>query len=172
MNIFFDVDDVVLKWHEAYISRYNLPMPTSWIPYEEIKDHLNDLSKDRNFWLSLKVKHKPNFTPAGYVSARGIPVKWTRDTLKLRQLPGRSKVYHVKWGESKMEVLKSLNCDIFIDDKIETFEECWKHGIFCLLMDTPQNRSLKTQYRIKNLKLETIMKKYHYFQKIKSDGRN
>jgi len=160
LNIFLDVDDVVLGWHEAYINRYNLPMPTSWIPYEEIKHHLAELSKDKNFWLSLKAKHMPDFKPSGYVSARGVPVQWTKDTLKLRQFPGRSNVRHVKWGESKMSVLKALECDIFIDDKIETFEECWKHGIFCLLMDTPQNRSLKTKYRIRDLKIQTIMKKY------------
>lgn len=162
LNIFLDVDDVVLAWHEAYIKRYNLPMPTSWIPYNEIKDHLNELTRDKKFWLSIQTKHMPDFQPAGYVSARSIPLKWTKDTLKLRQFPGRSKVYHVKWNESKMDVLKSLNCDIFIDDKIETFEECWKNGIFCLLMDTPQNRHLKTKYRIKDLKFETIMKKYSW----------
>jgi len=161
MNIYLDVDDVVLKWHEAYIEKYKLPMPTSWIPYEDIKDHLEELRKNKSFWLSLKVKHMPDFTPSGYVSARGIPLKWTKDTLKLRNFPGRSKVRHVKWGESKINILKSLKCDIFIDDKIETFIECWDNGIFCLLMDTPQNKHLKTKYRIRDLKFETIIKKYN-----------
>ena len=51
----------------------------------------------------------PNFQPAGYVSARGVPVQWTKDCLKLRQFPGRSKVKHVHWGESKMDILKSFS---------------------------------------------------------------
>lgn len=161
MQIYLDVDDVVLAWYEAYIKRYNVPMPTNWMPYEEIKDHLAELRKDRSFWITLQVKHFPDFRPAGYVSARSVPIQWTKDAMRLRQLPGRSHVTHVGWGESKMDVLKSLGCDLFIDDKYETFLECHKAGIPCLLMDTPQNRHHKTNLRIYDLKLESIMKKYN-----------
>lgn len=167
MNIYLDVDDVVLAWHEAFIERYKLPMPTDWIPYEEIRDKLAELKKDRFFWISLKTKHLPNFQPTGYVSARSVPVKWTKDVMKLRKIPGRTKVIHVGWGESKIDVLKSLNCDLFIDDRFETFLDCHKHGIPCLLMDTPQNRHHKTEFRIYNLKIETIMKKYNKLLKHK-----
>lgn len=160
MRIHLDVDDVVLAWHEAYIKKYNLPMPTNWIPYDEIKDHLAELKKDKSFWLSLEVKHSPNFQPAGYVSARSVPVQWTKDVMKLRKIPGRSKIKHVGWGESKMDVLKALKCDLFVDDKYETFLECQAHGIPCLLMDTPQNRQYDTPFRIHNLKIETIMQKF------------
>lgn len=165
MNIYLDVDDVVLDWHPAYAKRFNVPLPTAWVPYDDIKHHLTQLQKEKDFWLSIKVKHMPNFRPAGYVSARGIPLQWTKDTLKLRNFPGRSKVRHVHWGESKIEVLKSLNCEIFIDDKIETFEECWANGIFCLLMDTAQNQSYKTKYRIMDLDINKINQKYYSWLK-------
>lgn len=161
MKIYLDVDDVVLAWHEAYTKRYDLPMPTDWVPYDKIKDHLAELRKDKSFWITLQVKHFPNFKPAGYVSARSVPVQWTKDVMKLRHLPGRSKVKHVGWGQSKMDVLKSLGCELFVDDKYETFLECQRHGIPCLLMDTPQNRHHKTNLRIYDLKIETIMKKYN-----------
>jgi hypothetical protein len=161
MNIILDVDDVVLAWHDAYVAKYKLPMPTDWIPYEKIKGHLEELTKNRLFWLTLPLKNMPNFTPYGYVSARGVPVQWTKDALKLRKLPGRSRVTHVPWGESKIDVLKRLNCTIFIDDKHETFLECHKNGIFCILMDTPQNRHHKTPYRIHSLDINTIMIKYN-----------
>jgi hypothetical protein len=164
MNVILDVDDVVLSWHDAYITKYNLPMPTDWIPYDKIKDHLKELSKNRLFWLTLPLKNMPNFVPYGYVSARGVPVQWTKDALKLRKLPGRSRVIHVPWGQSKVDVLKRLNCDIFIDDKYETFLECHKNGIFTLLMDTPQNRHHNTNYRIHNLDISLIMRKYNYWK--------
>lgn len=165
VRIFLDVDDVVLAWHEAYIKKYNLPMPTDWVPYDEIKGHLEELQQDRLFWLTLRPKHVPNFNPTGYVSARGVPVQWTKDVMKLRKIPGRSKIRHVKWNESKMEVLKSVGCDIFVDDRYATFKECHENGIFCLLMDTPQNQHHETDLRIFDLKLKTIMKKYNQWQK-------
>lgn len=165
MKIFLDVDDVILAWHEAYSKRYNVPIPTDWIPYDKIKDHLAELRKDKTFWITLPVKHVPNFQPSGYVSARSVPVTWTKEAMKLRNIPGRSKVKHVGWGESKMDVLKSLGCELFIDDKYETFLECQKNGIPCLLMDTPQNRHQKTNLRIYDLKIESIMKKYKQWLK-------
>lgn len=167
MKIYLDVDDVVLAWHEAYAKRYNIPVPQSWIPYDQIKDHLIELQSQKNFWLTLQVKHMPNFQPTGYISARGVPVQWTKDTMKLRQIPGRSKVQHVGWGESKIELLKALGCDIFVDDRYDTFLECNKNGIFCLLMDTPQNKNHKTNLRIFDLNINKITKKYELWKKNK-----
>ena len=66
-------------------------------------------------------------------------------------------MYQVHWGESKIELLKSLGCTIFIDDKYLTFQECHKAGIFCLLMDAPHNRHIKTKYRIYDLNIKNIM---------------
>lgn len=166
MKIYLDVDDVVLAWHEAYAARFNVPVPTSWVPYDQIKDHLTELQGQKSFWITLKVKHMPNFQPAGYVSARGVPVQWTKDALKLRQFPGRSKVKHVHWGESKMDILESLGCELFIDDKYETFVECHKHGIPCLLMDTPQNQNVITDLRIYDLDINNIIRAYKKWQKL------
>lgn len=165
MNIILDIDDVVLAWHEAYAKKYKVPIPKDWIPYNIMKPHLDELSKDRLFWVTLPVKNKPDFIPKAYVSARGVPVEWTKKAMKLRNIPGRSNIYHVPWGFSKIDVLKSLKCDIFIDDKYETFLECHKNGIFCLLMDTPQNKHHKTKFRIHTLQLKGILKKYKLWQK-------
>jgi uncharacterized HAD superfamily protein len=169
MNIILDVDDVVLAWHDAYSKKYNVPVPKDWIPYEKIKHHLEELRNNRLFWLTLPLKHMPNFLPYAYVSARGVPVQWTKDALKLRKLPGRNRVYHVPWGKSKIEILKELNCSIFIDDKYETFLECHNNGIFCLLMDTPQNRHHRTSYRINKLDISIIKDMYNTWKVLKND---
>ena len=55
------------------------------------------------------------------------------------------------------ELLQNLGCTIFIDDKYLTFKECNQNGIFCLLMDAPHNRHIKTEYRIYDLNINTII---------------
>lgn len=164
MIIYFDVDDVILNWHPDYAKKFNVPIPTRWDNSNEMKNRLNLLRKDKDFWLNLSLKHRPNFRPKGFVSARGIPKKWTVESLKKHNIPGRSNVYHVPWGQSKIELLKSLGCQLFIDDKPETYFECLKNGIPCLLMDAHHNQHIKCEHRIFDLKLENIMDKWQKFQ--------
>jgi hypothetical protein len=158
MKIYLDIDDVIFDWHQAYADRFNCKVPQRWHrkPSRLMSTRLTILSHEKNFWLKLPVKNVPNFQPSGYVSARGIPVTWTRESLKLNKIPGRSNVNQVHWGESKIELLKELECDIFIDDKYLTFKECHDNGIFCLLMDAPHNRHIKTPYRIYDLNIKNI----------------
>ena len=157
MKIYLDIDDVIYNWHESYAKRFNCAIPKRWSKSQVMKDRLSILSKEKEFWLTLGIKNKPNFKPAGFVSARGIPKSWTVESLKINDIPGRSNVHQVHWGESKIEVLKFLGCDIFIDDKYETFKECHKNGIFCLLMDAPHNQRVKTKYRIYDLNIDNIL---------------
>ena len=144
-KIFLDIDDVIFNWYVDYAKRFNTKVPKSW--------------------LNLSVKNIPNFQPNGFVSARGIPKSWTKDSLKINNIPGRSNVYQVGWGQSKIELLKKLKTDIFIDDKYETFKDCHKNNIFCLLMDAPHNQKYKTKYRIYDLNINTILEKYNKWLK-------
>ena len=160
MNIYLDIDDVIFRWQEAYAKRFNTNVPKSFVKSKLMTRRLNLLTKEKDFWLNLPVKNVPNFQPKGFVSARGIPKTWTKQSLKLNNIPGRSNVHQVYWGQSKVDILKSLNCDIFIDDKPETFYECNKNGIFCLLMDAGHNQKVRTKYRIYDLDIEKIMQKY------------
>ena len=159
MRIYLDIDDVIFDWHNDYAKRFNCSVPQRWHKRTSrvMKDRLSLLSHEKPFWMNLTVKHTPNFQPAGFVSARGIPITWTRESLKKFNIPGRSNVHQVHWGESKIELLKTLGCDIFIDDKYLTFKECHHAGIFCLLMDAPHNRHIKTKYRIYDLDIKNIM---------------
>lgn len=160
MKIFLDIDDVVFKWQEAYAERFNTRVPKSWGNSNLMKRRLKVLTKEKEYWLNLPIKNIPNFQPSGFVSARGIPKSWTKESLKKNNIPGRSNVHQVYWGESKLELLKRLGCDLFIDDKVSTFRELNKNGIFCLLMDAPHNQNVKTKYRINNLDIDNIMNMY------------
>lgn len=160
INIYLDIDDVIFSWYESYALRFNTKVPKSWLSSNLIVKRLHELSKEKDFWLNLPVKNYPNFQPKGFVSARGIPKSWTVESLKKNNIPGRSNVHQVNWGMSKVELLKKLECDIFIDDKVLTFRECNKNGIFCLLMDAPHNQQIKTKYRIYDLDINNIIQKY------------
>ena len=159
MKIYLDIDDVIFDWHHAYAVRFNCNVPRRWYKKTSrvMAERLKILLHEKNFWLNLPIKNVPNFQPSGFVSARAIPITWTRESLKLNKIPGRSCVNQVPWGESKIKLLKQLKCDIFIDDKYLTFQECHKNGIFCLLMDAPHNQQVKTPYRIYDLNIDTIL---------------
>lgn len=159
-NIYLDIDDVIFDWGAGYASRFNTTAPKYWTNSKKKSHRLNVLTEEKGFWLNLPVKNVPNFTPKGYVSARGIPTAWTKESLKKFNIPGRSNVNQVNWGVSKLELLKKLKCDIFIDDKVATFKELNANGIFCLLMTATHNVRVKTEYRIDNLDIANIMKMY------------
>ena len=59
-----------------------------------------------------------------------------------------------------LTILKELGCDLFIDDKIETFEELNKAGTPCLLMTANHNKDYKTPLRINSLDINKINKLY------------
>ena len=160
MNIYLDIDDVVFYWQESYAARFKTTVPKSWSKSSLMSRRLDILTKEKPFWLNLPVKNTPNFQPKGFVSARGIPKAWTIESLKRNNIPGRTNVHQVNWGQSKVQLLKDLECEIFVDDKYETFRDCNKNGIFCLLMDAPHNKKYKTPLRINSLDIETIKKLY------------
>lgn len=159
-NIVLDIDDVIFDFQPGYAKKFNTKVQKSWSTSNLMKKRLNLLMKDKDFWIHLPIKNIPNFQPKGFVSARGIPKKWTIESLRLNNIPGRSKVNQVYWGESKISKLKELKTDIFIDDKYETFKECHANGIFCLLMNASHNQKYKTNLRVFDLNLENILKIY------------
>lgn len=164
-NIFLDIDDVVLNFGPTMAQRFNTRLLKSWSNSKLTKSRLNTLMNEKDFWLNIPKKHVPNFIPSGFVSARSIPKQWTYKCLKQHNIPGRSNIHQVGWGQSKIALLKSLNCNIFIDDKVETWRECNKNGIFCLLMDAHHNQNVKTKLRIDNLDIENIMNLYRKYKR-------
>ena len=167
LNIYLDIDDVVAAWQESYCNKFNRTPAKSWDENrEEMNYHLSLLKKQRDFWVNLPIKHFPNFKPKGYLSARSIPKSWTKEFMKRNKLPGRSNINQVPWNVSKIDKLKKLGVEVFIDDKLETFLECNNNGIFCLLMDASHNQNFKTGLRIYNLNYETILEKYNQYSNI------
>jgi len=158
LNIYLDIDDVIADWLPSFCKRYNCQIPKTWDSPDITLERLNELREDKSFWFHLPIKNRPNFRPKGFITARSIPKNWTYLFLALRKIPGRNNVHQIPWNYSKIDKLKELKCDIFIDDKAETFLECHENGIFCLLMDAPHNQEINTPYRIYDLNIKTIMR--------------
>ena len=101
----------------------------------------------------MPVKNIPSFEVDYYVTARSIPIEWTQEAIQKNNLP-KAKIYSLPWNVSKIDTLKSLGVEIFIDDKAETFKECLNSGIFCYLMDAPHNKHYNVgHHRIYDLNL-------------------
>lgn len=166
LKIYLDIDDVVADWIPSFCKKYNCPEPTTWESPHITVERLNELKKDKDFWVKLPIKHYPNFKPDGFLSARSIPKQWTYEFMKRNNISGRSNINQVPWNVSKINKLKELKVDIFIDDKFETFKECNENGIFCLLMDACHNQNIVTPYRIYDLNIQTIIKQYERWSSI------
>jgi len=77
--------------------------------------------------------------------------KWIR-TISI--IPSKRKYYScIVYDESKLDFIKNnnINCDLFIDDNINTINEMEKAGYKTLLFPTPMNNN--------NLSIKTTLKK-------------
>ena len=150
-----DIDDVCLDFIGAFQKKTGIKLNEYWNGSYQIKDKLNELSSDEEFWTTLPTKHLPTFEPDLYITSRSIPVEWTMKNLEKNGFPC-APVYCVPWNESKIDLLKEHNVSILIDDKVANYLDATNNGIFCYLMDAPNNQYLKNigHRRIYDLNLQ------------------
>ena len=150
-----DIDDVCLDFIGAFQKKTGIKLNEYWNGSYQIKDKLNELSSDEEFWTTLPTKHLPTFEPDLYITSRSIPVEWTMKNLEKNGFPC-APVYCVPWNESKIDLLKEHNVSILIDDKVANYLDATNNGIFCYLMDAPHNQYLKNigHRRIYDLNLQ------------------
>ena len=137
-----DIDDVCLDFIGGFEKKTGIKCNDYWNSTYEMKDKLNELSSDEEFWTTLETKHMPTFEPDLYITSRSIPVEWTKKNLERNGFPC-APVYCVPWNESKINLLKEHNVSIHIDDKVANYLDAIQNGIFCYLMDAKHNRYLK-----------------------------
>ena len=150
-----DIDDVCLDFIGAFQKKTGIKLNEYWNGSYQIKDKLNELTSDEEFWTTLPTKHLPTFEPDLYITSRSIPVEWTMKNLEKNGFPC-APVYCVPWNESKIDLLKEHNVSILIDDKVANYLDATNNGIFCYLMDAPHNQYLKNigHRRIYDLNLQ------------------
>lgn len=160
-KIVLDVDDVIADFAGGYKKRFGESPHNYWDFTYSMGDNLKKLvesEEGESFFVNLQVKHRPNFIPHAYVSSRSVPVEWTKKFIEKNGLPCRP-VYHVPWNESKVEILKSIGTDIFIDDKFQNFREAEMAGITSFLMNAEHNQHHNVGYRrLSDLDIKNIVR--------------
>jgi uncharacterized HAD superfamily protein len=117
-----------------------------------IGEIFSEIMNDDKFWLSLRPIEIPEFDPVAYVSARPIDETITAEWLKRNGFPN-SPVYHVEPKGSKVNIVRELSLDYFIDDHGKTWSELNEANLNCLLKDTSYNREIKAgESRVYSLK--------------------
>jgi hypothetical protein len=152
MNIYLDVDAVVCDFSGGLVKKF--PDFKNHDPLEyDLPSYINldELYKDPTFWLALPVLDRPTVKIAGYMSHRPFATYITEFWLYINKFPP-TKVYHTKTSCQKAELLLSCNCDLYVDDKPQTFYECTEVGLNTYLYTQPWNLHIKTDKRINNLK--------------------
>lgn len=141
-----DLDNVIFDFNIAYETKFGVKMNPYWKANYQMNEHLKELEQDKDFWINLPVLHKPSFEVDYYITARNIPVEWIEESLQKNGLPC-APVLTVPWDASKVNILKEKGITIMIDDKYENYKEINSAGIFCYLMDAPNNQHYSVGHR-------------------------
>jgi hypothetical protein len=158
-RIGLDIDEVICDfvtgWHKTWDADC---APECWNYDWDMSERFKTLAEREelvSFYMSLQPKVSPKdipFEPACYVTSRPIRSEDTAEWLKKHKFP-KAKVITVPINQSKVDVIKEANIDIFVDDKYENFVELNNAGICTFLFDAPHNRRYDVGYkRIKSLK--------------------
>ena len=149
-----DLDDVIFDFTGSYEKRFNTKLSNYWNGDYNMSKNLEQLKDEKEFWVNMPVKNRPSFEVDYYITARSIPVEWTKEAIQKNNLP-KAPVYSLPWDVSKIDTLKELGVDIMIDDKYSTFKECKENGIFCYLMNSDTNQHYNVgHHRIYDLNLK------------------
>ena len=149
-----DLDDVIFDFTGSYEKRFNTKLSNYWNGDYNMSKNLEQLKDEKEFWVNMPVKNRPSFEVDYYITARSIPVEWTKEAIQKNNLP-KAPVYSLPWNVSKIDTLKELGVDIMIDDKYSTFKECKENGIFCYLMNSDTNQHYNVgHHRIYDLNLK------------------
>lgn len=149
-RIALDIDGVLADFNSAAKSKFNISNePYNWkYSYVYSKENFwKELSTDKDFWLNVPAlfngKDIP-FEPVAYVTHRSIPKEWCEEWLEKNNFPCMP-VYVVHG--SKVETLKGLDIDYFVDDCYQNFTELNDNGIFTYLYDQQWNRKYNVGHR-------------------------
>lgn len=146
-KIGLDIDDVLSDFIPYYSKKSGDKIPSNWNFDSNIGEKLK--KKDKKFWMDIPAKINSDallFEPHCYITARSIPVSWTKAWLKKNGFPD-AKVYSVGIGKSKVEAAKDSGIDIFVDDNYHNFVELNKNGVCCFLMSAEHNKKYNVGYK-------------------------
>lgn len=156
LRVGLDLDDTIFSFMDPYIKRFGNPKND----YDITKKVQRVLKKDKKWWLNQPLIRRPDFDVTLYCTKRIHSKSWTKQQIKLNNLP-KAPIYQVySQGKNKADVIKG-RVDVFIDDSVSNFEAMNKSGLPCLLIDAPHNQHFQTKARIYSLKYKEIEETYN-----------
>lgn len=140
-RIGLDVDEVLADFVSAYNERFGIETkPTNWNFDPKLKERIQELKNDKDFWMNIKPLISPSdipFEPFCYVTSRVCPAEWTAEWLEKNGFSCRP--VYCTYGEDKVEACKTAGVEWYIDDRFENFVKLNDEGICCFLWDAPHN---------------------------------
>lgn len=156
LRIGCDADGVLDDFWNPYIKRFGQPKND----YEITKNVQQKLFRDKKFWTTLPVLHKPNFDVTLYCTKRTSLKSYLRQWLEENEFP-LAPIYQVLYQYGSKAPLIKGRIDVFIDDSVANFLDLNRAGIPCLLMDNPSNKHLGPILRVHSLQKEEIEDVYY-----------
>lgn len=160
MRIALDIDDVLAHFLGAYSEKYQTDKYPQRLQSKVITRNVQrQLRHDKDFWLSLKVKHRPNFIPELYCTKRVNPKSYTKEWLKNNGFPKRP-VYQMIYQHGNKATMIKGRCDVLIDDSLSNVLKSMKYGLPAILMVSSENEGCEYPYKIHNLDITEIERVY------------
>lgn len=159
LRIGLDLDDTCNVWYNEYLARFGQPRNDI-----EITKNVRKMRLDRDWWLNLPIKNKPDFDVELYCTKRISPKSYSQQWLEKHGFP-KAPIYQMiyQYG-NKADMIKG-RVDVFIDDSIRNWEQLNNSGVPCLLIDSELNRHIDTPLRIYSLDYDEIEFVFNqYFQ--------
>ena len=139
VNIGLDIDGVICNFADGFKKIHHMS-DYHWDVSYGVEGAIKDLKED--FWIgldSLMDGKDLKFVPCCYVTARrSCKVEWIEEWLKKHNFPMAPII--ITNGKSKIDHLKEMSVDIFIEDKYSNYWEINNSGTRCFLFDAFHNK--------------------------------
>jgi 5'(3')-deoxyribonucleotidase len=148
VRIGIDIDDVLADFLTTYCTRYNIPIPSSWMYDANFQQRYEEVIADPDFYRNLDIITPPESLPAEpvvYITSRDE--RTSAATLDWLFFKNNYPVADVVFTKDKLSICKKYELDVFIDDKYETFLNLNNNDVFCYLFDAPHNQRYNVGHR-------------------------
>lgn len=162
-RIGLDIDDCLADFWGAYCEYFDTANNPRMLEDSIITRNVQRiLSKDRDFWLNLKVVNRPDFVPELYCTKRVNNKTWTKEWLRRNGFPDRP-VYQMYYQHgNKADMIKG-KVDVFIDDSLSNVLKCQRSGLPALLMHTERTIDFP-MFKVFSLCKDEIIDAYQFMR--------
>lgn len=162
-RIGLDIDDCLADFWGAYCEYFDTKNNPRMLEDSIITKNVQQvLSKDRDFWLGLKVINMPDFQPALYCTKRVNNKEWTKKWLEMNGF-SKAPIYQMVYQHgNKADMIKG-KVDVFIDDSVSNVLKCHNSGLPALVYHTERTSDFP-MYKVFSLCKDEIMDAYCFMK--------